>query len=149
MPPAATNGIMYDTPVISHWRTLVPTPTLRVPPPPDDGAGRGSGHRGRFRSAGLRGVLDRGDGRGEHAGPVVHGLLDADVDERLAGEPVLALDLEVGGEDHAVGGGDDVVGQRDGAGRALGLDLNIVTGGLAGLLEILGRHVGVRDARRA
>ena len=23
MPPAATNGIMYDTPVISHWRSLV------------------------------------------------------------------------------------------------------------------------------
>ena len=37
MPPAATNGIMYDTPVISHWRTLVTVlaslSTLVVRPP--------------------------------------------------------------------------------------------------------------------
>ena len=37
MPPAATNGIMYDTPVISHWRTrvrvLAPSSTLVTRPP--------------------------------------------------------------------------------------------------------------------
>ena len=57
----------------------------------------------------------------------LHGLLDADVDEGLAGEPALALDLEVGGVDDAVRGGDDVVGERNGARRSLGLDLNVVT----------------------
>ena len=29
IPPAATNGIMYETPVMSHCRILVPTPAFR------------------------------------------------------------------------------------------------------------------------
>ena len=150
MPPAATNGIMYDTPVISHCRTLVPTPTLRVAA----AAGRRRrSRRGQRRQPpavpALGAFSTAATAAAMHAGAVVDGLLDADVDERLAGEPGLALDLEVGGVDDAVGGGDDVIGQRDGARRALGLDLDLVAGVLTGLLEVLGRHVGVRDARRA
>ena len=29
IPPAATNGIMYETPVMSHCRIRVPTPAFR------------------------------------------------------------------------------------------------------------------------
>jgi hypothetical protein len=76
-------------------------------------------------------------------------LLDADVDDRLAGEPAGVLDREVVGEDHRVGRGDLGGAQGRGAGRALGLDLHHVTGGLCGVLEGLGCHVGVRDAGRA
>ena len=77
------------------------------------------------------------------------GRLDADVDGGLAGEPVLALDLEVGGVDHAVGSGDDVRVQGRGARGTLRLDDALVAGCRGGLLQRLGSHVGVRDARRA
>jgi hypothetical protein len=76
----------------------------------------------------------------------VHGLLDADVDGRLAGEALPALDLEVRGEDDAIGGGDDGRVERRGAGRTLRLDIHLVAGGLAGLLKGLSGHVCVRDA---
>ena len=65
---------------------------------------------------------------------------------RLAGEPAGVLDREVVGEDHGVGGGDLLGGERVGAGRALGLDGHRVARGLRGVLETLGGHVGVGDA---
>ena len=55
MPPAATNGIMYDTPVISHCRSLVPAPTLSGVA---DRRGVPGGRGGRLRVA--RALLRRG-----------------------------------------------------------------------------------------
>ena len=150
MPPAATNGIMYDTPVISHWRSLVQGAGVAVDLGGQAALHRGAGgHRlGRELRVGPplggdeRGLLDEGRAVGD-------ALLDADVDDRLAGEPAGVLDREVVGEDHGVGGGDLGGAERRGAGRALGLDLHDVAGRLGGVLERLGRHVGVRDAGRA
>src|SRR5690606_15588257 len=45
-----------------------------------------------------------------------------------------------------VGGGDHRRVDRVGAGRALGLHRDLVPGAAGGLLQGLGRHVGVRDA---
>ena len=109
MPPAATNGIMYETPVIRYCRTLVPTLAFRTAPwwtGPATAAADGGRLVPDARCLGDA-LSDGGDRGGDHAGAVVHGLLDADVDERLAGEPLLVPDLEVGGVDDAVGRGDD------------------------------------------
>ena len=102
MPPAATNGIMYETPVISHWRSLVATaPGRRLGADRFGASGRpwaaGAGARhaaGSATATPLAGTGSRrpswrgggrpgggGDGLLEQARRVGDGLLDADVDD--------------------------------------------------------------------
>ena len=66
---------------------------------------------------------------------------------RLAGEALASADLDVGGEDDRVGGGDGLGGDRRRAGGALGLDQDLVPGGLGRLLDRLSGHVCVRYPR--
>ena len=92
-PPAATNGIMYDTPVISTRRTR---PPQRLP-----GAGRDRASppaRGALdaRRVGVGGVAH---GLGDHRVAVVDGALDAGPHHGLPGEPAPVADPDVGGED--------------------------------------------------
>ena len=84
-------------------------------------------------------VLDLGD----ELGPVGDALLHAHVDRRLAGEAADVLDGQVVREDHAIGLGDLCRGEWLGAGRALGLDEDLVACGLGCSLQALGGHVGV------
>lgn len=82
-------------------------------------------------------------------GGTVDARLDADVHGGLPGEAGPFPDRDVVGEDDGVGGGDGLGGELGEAGGALGLDLDLDPGFGGGLLEGLGGHVGVRDARGA
>ena len=104
---------------------------------------RGAGH-----AAGVRVVRGR-ERLADHDVGLVDGPLGARLHDRLAGEPVLVLHADVDGEDDRVGGPDDRRVERRGAGRALRLDVDVDTGGLAGGGELVRGHVGVRDAGRA
>ena len=85
----------------------------------------------------------------DQLGAVGDALLHADVDRGLAGEAADVLDGQVMGEDHGVGRSDVRGGDRLRARGALGLHDDGVPGGLGGVLEALGGHVGVGDSRRA
>ena len=124
---------------------LAPLSTFDVRPPASSACGCGrDGRRGLARVG-----VPLGDellGLADERGAVGDALLDADVDERLAGEAARVLDRQVVGEDDRVGGGDDVGAERRGAGRPLGLHPHRVACCLRGVLQALGRHVGVGDA---
>ena len=134
---------------MSHWRifvpVLAPSSTFETSPPVPAG---GSGSRDGGRALARVGV-PLGDellGLGDERRAVGDALLDADVDEGLAGEAAGVLDGQVVGEDHGVGRGD--LGGAEGLGPrgSLRLDEHRVARGLGGVLETLGSHVGVGDA---
>ena len=82
-------------------------------------AGRAAGD-----PAGVR-VVGGGERLADHHVGLVDGPLGAALHDRLAGEPVLVPHADVDGEDHRVGGPDDGRVERRGAGRALGLDVDV------------------------
>ena len=105
-PPAATNGIMYETPVSSHWRSLMPRCTSPEPWLADEAAEASPATRGSVR------VGRGGDCLGDHLVRLVDRSLHAGRHDRLAGEPAPVVDTDVGREDHRVRASDDLVAER-------------------------------------
>ena len=136
-PPAATNGIMYDTPVISTRRT--------VPPHEVGGGGRAGGVGGAL-DAWRRRVVGRAQRLGDHRVGVVHRPLHARADQGETGESLPVAHADVDGEDRGLRLRDHLDREWLGAHRALGLDGEVDAGPLGGGLQRLGGHVGVRDA---
>ena len=116
-----------------------------------DGSGAGAGRRRRrsWRRLRCRGRREEGRGLVEDRIRVVDRPLDGNDDRRLAGEALPVAHLDVRRQDDDVGGGDLLVAERGRPRRALGLHGDAVPGLLGCLLEGLGSHVRVRDARRA
>ena len=150
MPPAATNGIMYDTPVISHCRTLVPTPAT----------GRtlvGRRRRGCAAAAACCRARARHVRRGSTAataaaitpGASCTAFLTPTSTNGLPANRSLSRTSRSAAKMTPSAAAMIARIERDRARGTLGLDLDLVAGGLAGLLQGLGGHVGVRDARRA
>jgi hypothetical protein len=108
-----------------------------------------SGCGGRSGATRRRPSRDRGAGLVEHLRRTADGPLHPGLDERLTREAFPPADLHVRSEDHCVGVGDNLRVERVRTGRALGLDVHLVAGVGRGLLERLGGHVRVRDARGA
>ncbi len=95
------------------------------------------------------GVVRGGEGFLDHLVRLVDAALDRCVDDGLAGEALLAADVDVYREDHGVSGGNDGRVQRVDAGGTLGFHLQVDADFLGRSHEGIGRHVGVGDARGA
>ncbi|MCY1215973.1 hypothetical protein D9M72_278330 [compost metagenome] len=95
------------------------------------------------------GVVRGGQCLLDHFVRLVNAALDRSVDDRHAGEALLAADVHVHREDHGVSGCDHRGVQRLGAGGALGFHLQVHSDFLGSCHEGVGGHVGVGDARGA
>jgi hypothetical protein len=125
-------------------------------PRAESGAGVDLGGRPAARGGPRRSSAPCGrtGGRGrtrlvQHLGRAADGPLDARLHERLARKALAIADLDVRREDHRIRVGDDLGVERVRTGGPLRLDVHLVAGVGRGLLQRLGRHVGVRDARGA
>ena len=106
---------------------------------------------GAFFGTEMRDAAGVGVGRGgdrflDHLGRLVNAALHGRVDDGLAGEALLAADIDVYREDHRVSSGNDSRVQRGESARALGFNLQVHACFLGRGHKGVGCHVGVGDA---
>ena len=123
---------------------------MRVPQPtPPAGAALGCRRPGAAFDAGRVRIVRGGKGFGDHLVGLVDRPFHTGCDDGLAGEAVLVLDADIGGEDDGVGRRDRRRIERRAAGGSLRLDVQRGAGLLGRGGQRVGGHVGVRDTGRA